>query len=291
MLTSLLTGGHLMLETLPGLIQAKALVTLAAATGSEFRRIQFTSETLPTDLVSAEFSMDSRRERLALTRGPIFATFLQIDGLERASDRVLEYLAQILRERQVTLGLRTHRLPQPFMVLATREPREASAGTRLPETLADNFMYQMNLETSGPRLTSLNGTLGAAEQSTLPVSPVVDRKSILAARRVVERIHLDDRVADYAARLVYASRHAATSGLGLVSKAKRIAFPRAAGCLELAAKAQAFLARRGHVTPRDVQIAALDVLRHRIILRRSAGAQTPPAGVPVEQILEAVAMP
>ncbi len=290
LVVALLTGGHVLLEGVPGLAKTLSLKTVAQAVGARFQRIQFTPDMLPSDIVGT-LIYDPQRGRFETKLGPVFANLILADEINRAPAKVQSALLEAMQERQVTLGEETHRLPSPFLVMATQNPIEHEGTYTLPEAQLDRFLLKVNVEYPTPdeELVILDAMARSAPVEG--VTPVVSGDAILAARRVVDAVYVDERVKRYIVSLVVATRDPATAGLDLRRLIRFGASPRATIGIALAAKAWAFLHGRGYVTPQDVKTVAPDVLRHRIGLTYEAEAeQTGTDGI-VAQILDQVAIP
>ena len=283
LLVGLLTGGHLLLEGVPGLAKTLALKTLAGALDAQFRRIQFTPDMLPADIVGT-LIYDPRESGFFTKRGPVFTNLLLADEINRAPAKVQSALLEAMQEHQVTLGDQTHALPEPFLVMATQNPIEHEGTYPLPEAQIDRFM--LKLVVGYPNRAEERAILDAMATSKpmLTVRPVVTVQEIAEARRIVDRIYVDDRVKDYIVDVVAITRDPAARGLPIASYVQFGASPRATISLTLAAKAWAFLHGRGYVTPLDVRSLAHDVLRHRIVRTYEAEAE----GVTTDRIVDAI---
>jgi MoxR-like ATPase len=290
LLVALLAGGHVLLEGVPGLAKTLTLKTLSQALSADFRRIQFTPDMLPADIVGT-LIYNPRDGRFETKRGPVFANLILADEINRAPAKVQSALLEAMQERQVTLGDETHPLPQPFLVMATQNPVEQEGTYPLPEAQIDRFLLKLLVTYPTPE-EELQILETAATTAPLPaVQPVVTVADILAARDVVEAIYVDDTIKRYIVDLVVATREPARFGLGLESLIKYGASPRATIALTLAAKAWAFLRGRAYVTPQDVKAVAPDVLRHRVALTYEAEAEQMTADAVVARILDQVAIP
>ena len=263
LLIGLLADGHILLEGVPGLAKTLAIKTLASLVDAEFSRIQFTPDLLPADVVGTMIYSPST-EKFSVKRGPVFAHFVLADEINRAPAKVQSALLEAMQEHQVTIGDETFALPAPFLVLATQNPIEQEGTYQLPEAQVDRFMMKVIMPT---------------------VKPVVSTADIIRAREVVKEVYLDERIEQYIADIVFATRYPEQYKMGELTK--YIGFggsPRASICLALAARACAFLSRRGYVVPEDVRAVAHDVLRHRIGLTYEAEA----AGVSPDDIVTEV---
>jgi MoxR-like ATPase len=280
LVTGLLADGHVLLEGVPGLAKTLSVRTLAATVSGTFRRVQFTPDLLPADLIGTQI-FNQRTGDFTVQPGPIFTNILLADEINRAPAKVQSALLEAMQERQVTIGGETLPLPEPFLVLATQNPIEHEGTYPLPEAQVDRFMFKLVVsypERREERLV-LDRMVGAEE----PVArAVVDPPKLLRARRAVHDIYADDRVKEYVLDLIAATRDPATAGLGdLAPMIEYGASPRAGIFLLRAAKAHAALQGRGYVTPEDIKALAHDVLRHRVILTYRADAE----GIGPDQVL------
>ncbi|MFM7743652.1 MAG: AAA family ATPase, partial [Verrucomicrobiota bacterium] len=255
-----------------------------------FSRIQFTPDLLPADIVGT-LIYDPKSGAYAAKRGPIFANFVLADEINRAPAKVQSALLEAMQERQVTLGGETHRLPAPFLVLATQNPIDQEGTYPLPEAQVDRFMLKLNIgyPTREEERKILDAMATTAPK--LEVEPVIALAEILDARRAVDAVHVADPVRDYVVSLVLATRGQHPGGPDLGKFLQFGASPRATINLTLAAKAWAFLQGRDHVTPQDVKDIAPDVLRHRLILTYEADAEGVDADAIVRRVLDAVVVP
>ena len=280
LVTGLLADGHVLLEGVPGLAKTLSVRTLAATVSGTFRRVQFTPDLLPADLIGTQI-FSQRTGDFTVQPGPIFTNILLADEINRAPAKVQSALLEAMQERQVTIGGETLPLPEPFLVLATQNPIEHEGTYPLPEAQVDRFMFKLVVsypERREERLV-LDRMAGAEE----PVArAVVDPPKLLRARRAVHDIYADDRVKEYVLDLIAATREPAAAGLGdLTPMIEYGASPRAGIFLLRAAKAHAALQGRGYVTPEDIKALAHDVLRHRVILTYRADAE----GLSPDQVL------
>ncbi|MBC8367040.1 AAA family ATPase, partial [bacterium] len=269
LLIGLLCGGHVLLEGLPGLAKTLAVSSLAGAVKADFRRIQFTPDLLPADLVGTQI-FDPKTGEFHTRKGPIFANFILADEINRAPAKVQSALLESMQERQVTLGGETHKLPNPFLVLATQNPIEQEGTYPLPEAQVDRFMLKVKVgyPNRGEEKEIL-ARMGGLD--TPAVTAITDPEKIAEGRKLIHDIYMDEKVKDYIIDLVFATREPETVGLGeLITYG---ASPRATLYLSMAARAHAFLRGRGYVTPEDVKKIGLDVLRHRIIVSYEAEAE------------------
>ena len=290
MAVALLTGGHILVEGVPGLAKTLAVRTLAAAIGGEFQRIQFTPDLVPADLTGGRVYRQNTGE-FETTRGPVFTNLLLADEINRAPAKVQSALLEAMQERQVTLGNETHPLPSPFLVMATQNPLEQEGTYPLPEAQVDRFLLKVNVgyPTPDEELQILETMSISAPR--LDVQPAVSLDEILAARRVTDAIYVDEKIKRYIVSLVVATREPRAFGLSLDGLIRYGASPRATIGLTLAAKAWAFLRGRGYVTPQDVKAIAADVLRHRVAVTYEAEAERITPESVVGTILDHVAIP
>jgi MoxR-like ATPase len=290
LLIGLLANGHVLLEGVPGLAKTLAVKTLAQAIDASFRRIQFTPDLLPADLIGT--MIYNPREGLFTTkRGPVFAQVILADEINRAPAKVQSALLEAMQEHQVTLGDETHLLPEPFLVLATQNPIEHEGTNPLPEAQVDRFMLKLRIgyptrEEERQILDRMATTRAPAKATS-----VVGTHEILAARTLVDQIYLDDKIKEYIVDLVFATREPATYKLDLGPLIEYGASPRATLYLTLAAKAHAFLQGRGYVTPQDVKSIGPDVLRHRVIVTYEAEAEEIDADEVVRRVFDGVPVP
>ena len=289
-LMSLLTGGHILLEGVPGLAKTLTVSTLAEAIHTTFKRIQFTPDLLPADVVGT-LVWEEKTGTFTAKRGPIFANIVLADEINRAPAKVQSALLEAMQERQVTIGEETHPLPVPFLVMATQNPIEHEGTYPLPEAQVDRFMFKTRVDYPEREEERSIMRLMAGEDPP-PVEPVVEPARILAARAMLPDIYLDQRLEDYILALVLATRDPANHGLGdLVESIEFGASPRATIYLARAARAHAFLASRAFVIPEDVKAIARDVLRHRLVLTFQAQAQQLDAEHILDRLLETIAVP
>lgn len=291
LLIGLLTGGHVLLEGVPGLAKTLAVSTLARAIDARFQRIQFTPDLLPADLVGTLVYNQGSGD-FVVKKGPVFANIILADEVNRAPAKVQSALLEAMQERQVTIGETTYPLPDPFLVLATQNPVEQEGTYPLPEAQVDRFMLKtvVTYPTRDEELLIMRRMSQTAP--ALAVVPVVTPAEILAARRVVGEVYVDPRVEEYVVDLVLATREPERYGLtdlsGLIAYG---ASPRASIALNLAARAHAFLRGRAYATPDDVRAVALDVLRHRVAVTYEAEAEDVTAEQIVGRVLDAVEVP
>ena len=288
LLVALLCRGHVLLEGLPGLAKTRTVKTLAAASHLSFRRIQFTPDLLPSDVVGT-LVFDPRHLTFSPKRGPVFANLVLADEINRAPSKVQAALLEAMEERQVTLGEDSFPLPDPFLVLATQNPLEQEGTFPLPEAQMDRFLFKLRVDYPGQEEEI--EVLRRAHLDGGDVRPVVDAPTLLAAGRKAAEVRLDEAIRAYIVRLVQATR----PGHGKPWKGKEQlrcgASPRASLALQAAAKAQAWLHGRDHVLPQDVVDLAPDVLRHRLLLTFESEADGATTDQAITQLLQAVPRP
>jgi MoxR-like ATPase len=272
LLVGLLTGGHVLLEGVPGLAKTLAVRTLARCLRLEFRRIQFTPDLLPADVIGTQI-YSPRTGEFTIKKGPIFANLVLADEINRAPAKVQSALLEAMQEQQVTIGDTSYTLAQPFLVLATQNPIEQEGTYPLPEAQVDRFMLKLRLDypDKDEELEILNRMVSV--EPNLAVDPVLGPDDIFELRRAIDQIYMDEKIKRYIVDVVYATRRPAEQGLDLASYLQYGASPRGTVYLARAAKARAFLSRRAYVTPDDVKAIGYDVLRHRIIVTYEAEAE------------------
>jgi MoxR-like ATPase len=289
-LIGLLTGGHILLEGVPGLAKTLTVRTLCDAIHAQFARVQFTPDLLPADLIGTVIYNQNRGE-FTSKLGPIFANLVLADEINRAPAKVQSALLEAMQERQVTIGEKSYPLPDPFVVMATQNPIEQEGTYPLPEAQIDRFMLMVKVgypSKAEERLIMdrMTGSLSVKAET------VVTPQELVAARKVVRDVYLDDRVKDYIIEVVFASREPENRGMKeLAALIEYGASPRASIALALAARAHAFLRHRGYVTPEDVKAVGPDVLRHRLVLSYEAEAEEVTAEQIVKRVFEVVEVP
>jgi MoxR-like ATPase len=286
----LLTRGHILIEGVPGLAKTYIIKTLASAVNASFRRIQFTPDLLPADITGTQI-YNQKTGDFKPKKGPLFANFILSDEINRAPPKVQSALLEAMQERQVTIGDETYPLPEPFMVLATQNPIEQEGTYPLPEAQVDRFKQKLII--SYPNKDEEKRIMKQQTAQELPViKPVVDIKELNALRDFIYKIHADEKIRDYIIDIVFATRKPSDYGLENLDVYIRYgASPRASIYLFEAARAHAFLQRRGFVIPEDVKAAVYDILRHRIILSYEAEAEGIKEEDIIRDILEAIEIP
>ena len=290
LLVGLLTGGHILLEGLPGLAKTLAVKTLAMAIHTDFRRIQFTPDMLPADIIGTQI-YNPKDTVFEVKRGPIFSSLILADEINRAPAKVQSAMLEAMQEKQVTIGDESFTLPELFLVLATQNPIEQEGTYPLPEAQVDRFMIKVVVDY--PSITQERMILDAVDHtdSKVVVNPVIGPDDILASRKVVDTIYMDDKIKDYIVSLVCASRDPKKFNLDLHDYIETGASPRATINLKAVSRALAFLAGRGYVTPDDVKAAAMDVMRHRIRISYEAEAEAISSEDIIRKILDTVPVP
>jgi len=290
LLIGLLGGGHILLEGLPGLAKTLAIKTLAAAIATDFKRIQFTPDMLPADIIGTEI-YNPREVSFEVKKGPVFASMILADEINRAPSKVQSALLEAMQEKQVTIGEQSFKLPELFLVLATQNPIEQEGTYPLPEAQVDRFMLKVRIEyPSREEELRILDRVSHTDQE-MSVQPVLGAEDILAARRVVDTIYLDERIKGYIVDLVFATRSPDTYGLDIAPYIETGASPRATINLKTASRCHAFLQGRGYVTPDDVKACAPDVLRHRIRVSYEAEAENISSEDLITRILATIPVP
>ena len=290
MLVGLLTGGHLLIEGVPGLAKTTAVANLAKAINTGFQRIQFTPDLLPADLIGTQIYRP-KDQSFVVQRGPIFSNLILADEINRAPAKVQSALLEAMQERQVTIGTETFQLDRPFLVMATQNPVEQEGTYPLPEAQTDRFMLKVivdypNRDEELQILRRMSKT-----NATFQVNAVTQPAEIEFAQKLVDEIHVDEKVEQYVVDLVMATRSPESYGLQLGQMIQFGGSPRATINLTLAAKANAFLAGRAYVIPQDVKDIAMDVLRHRIVVSYEAEAEDRTSESIVQEILDHIPVP
>ena len=289
-LIGLLTGGHVLLEGVPGLAKTLTVRTICQAIHAKFARVQFTPDLLPADLIGTVI-YDQKTGEFSSKLGPIFANLVLADEINRAPAKVQSALLEAMAERQVTIGDRSYALPDPFVVMATQNPIEQEGTYPLPEAQIDRFMLMVKVgypTRDEERLVMDRMTSIITQGTSAKTSP----EQLQEARKVVRDVYMDDRVKDYIVDVVFATREPQKKGMkDLAPLIEYGASPRASIALNLAARAHAFLRHRGYVTPEDVKAIGPDVLRHRVVLSYEAEAEEVTAEDIVRRVFEVVEVP
>ena len=290
LLIGMLADGHVLMEGVPGLAKTLTVRTLAQAIDTKFRRLQFTPDLLPADLIGT-LIYDPKEQEFKTKKGPIFANIILADEINRSPAKVQSALLEAMQERTVTIGEHSYPLDDPFLVLATQNPIEQEGTYPLPEAQVDRFMLKLSVDypTGEEELQIMRRmSVGGA----IDITPVVTPEEIARARAAVEMIYMDQQVERYIVDLVLATRDPAAYGLAdLTDLISFGASPRATICLAKTARAHAFLQRRGFVTPDDVRALGMDVLRHRILITYEAEAEEVTPEDVVRRVLDSVEVP
>ena len=290
MLISLLSDGHILLEGVPGLAKTLAIKTLSSLVDADFSRIQFTPDLLPADVIGT-LVYSQKDESFHVKKGPVFANFVLADEINRAPAKVQSALLEAMQEHQVTIGEQTFALPKPFLVMATQNPIEQEGTYQLPEAQVDRFMLKVVI--GYPTLEEEKQIIRENIKGELKnVLPVTTAEEIMKARAVVEDVYIDEKIEQYIADIVFASRYPEKYGLAEIKD--MITFggsPRASISLAKAARAYAFIKHRGYVVPEDVRAVVHDVMRHRIGLSYEAEASNVTSEDIVSKIINKVEVP
>ncbi len=290
LLIGLLSNGHILLEGLPGLAKTLAIKTLADTIDAKFSRIQFTPDLLPAD-VTGTLIYSQKKEEFIIKKGPIFANFLLADEINRSPAKVQSALLEAMQERQVTIGVETFPLPDPFLVLATQNPIEQEGTYPLPEAQVDRFMLKVVINYPSKEEERLIIRENLAENFPIP-NNILKPEDIVKARKTVREVYLDEKIEKYILDIVFSTRN--PEEYGLPEFKNLIAYggsPRASINLAMAAKAYAFIKRRGFVRPEDVRQVCHDVMRHRIGLTYEAEAENITSEEIISKILDTVEVP
>ena len=290
LLIGLLSDGHVLLEGVPGLAKTQAIKTLASLVDAQFSRIQFTPDLLPADVIGTMI-YSQKESRFTVEKGPVFANFVLADEINRAPAKVQSALLEAMQERQVTIGKETFALPKPFLVLATQNPIEQEGTYPLPEAQVDRFMLKVVIDypkIDEEKLIIRQNIMGERAK----MSAVMTTDDIIEARAVVRKVYLDEKIEQYIADIVFATRYPDKYGMPEIKDYIEFgASPRASINLALAARAYAFIKRRGYVIPEDVRAVAHDVLRHRLGLTYEAEAANVTSEEIISKIINKVEVP
>ena len=290
MIIGLLANGHILLEGVPGLAKTRAITALAAAIDAKFRRIQFTPDLLPADLIGTQIYRQSDGE-FYTRKGPIFANIILADEINRAPAKVQSALLEAMQERQVTIGGETFALPRPFLVLATQNPIEQEGTYPLPEAQLDRFMLKVKIDYPEKSEERQILDMMAVTHKTLQIEAVTNPEDIISVRAVVDEIYIDEKIKDYIVDIVCATRNPKQYGLDLDRLISFGASPRATIYLAVAAKAHAFMQQRAYVTPQDIKSIGHDVLRHRVIVSYEAEAEDKTSEDIIQMIFDHIEVP
>lgn len=290
LLIGILANGHILLEGVPGLAKTLSVMTLAKAVRAKYQRIQFTPDLLPADLIGT-LIYNPRDGEFTTKKGPIFANIVLADEINRAPAKVQSALLESMQEKQVTIGDKTFKLEEPFLVLATQNPIEQEGTYPLPEAQIDRFMLKLNI--TYPSKTEEREILErmALTNTNKKINAIISPQDIKRLRSVVDQIYIDDKIKDYIVDLVFASREPQKYNLDLDEFIEYGASPRATIYLTIASKAYAFLKGRGYVTPQDVKSIGMDVLRHRIIITYEAEAEEMTSEKIIQNIFDNIEVP
>jgi MoxR-like ATPase len=290
MVVGLISNGHILLEGVPGLAKTLAIKTLATSMKAKFQRIQFTPDLLPADLVGTMI-YNQKEGNFLIRKGPIFANFILADEINRAPAKVQSALLEAMQERQVTIGETTHKLQEPFLVLATQNPIEQEGTYPLPEAQVDRFMLKLKI-TYPSREEELKIMRQNVNFFDINVNQVISPDDILRARNVVHDVYIDEKIEKYILDIVFATRSPQQFDLGkLADMISYGASPRATINLAIGAKAMAFIKRRGYVIPEDVRAICSDILRHRIAVTYEAEAEDITSETIISEILNKLEVP
>lgn len=290
LLIGLLANGHVLLEGVPGLAKTLAIKTLASLISADFSRIQFTPDLLPADVLGTMI-YSQKNEEFVIRKGPIFSNFILADEINRAPAKVQSALLEAMQERQISIGETTYQLPNPFLVLATQNPIEQEGTYPLPEAQVDRFMLKVVISYPKKEEERLIMRQNLQEQM-VDMKPILHPDDIVAARKVVRDVYIDEKIERYIVDIVFATRYPEEYGLkNLKNMISFGASPRATINMGLASRAYAFIKRRGYVIPEDVRAICYDVLRHRIGLSYEAEANNVTVEEIISEILNAVEVP
>ena len=290
LMIGLLVNGHILLEGVPGLAKTLAITTLAQAVDASFSRIQFTPDLLPADLLGTMI-YSPKREEFSVKKGPIFANFILADEINRAPAKVQSALLEVMQERQVTLGDETYKLDEPFLVMATQNPIEQEGTYPLPEAQVDRFMLKVVVDypNHADEMRIIDQNISKEKPKA---NKVLSIQQILRSRDVATEVYLDEKIRKYIVDIVHASRYPDKFGLKKIEAFIQYgASPRAGISMAQAAKAQAFIKRRGYVIPEDVRGVCHDVMRHRLGLTYEAAAENVKPEQIIDEVLDAVPVP
>lgn len=290
LMVGLLADGHVLIEGVPGLAKTRAVHWLASACDLTFKRLQFTPDLLPADVIGTRI-YNQRSSQFEVERGPIFANFVLADEINRAPAKVQSALLETMQERQVTLGRETHRLQRPFLVFATQNPVEQEGTYPLPEAQLDRFLLKLRVTYPDQDAEVEVVRLVLQEHANEPQESVIDGAGVVELQGACREVYVEDRILRYAAQLVHASRRPAEYGLNLAPYIALGASPRGTIALVKAAQAGALLEGRSSVQPDDIKAVAPDVLRHRVLTTYYADAEGVRSEQIVQQILDQVEVP
>jgi MoxR-like ATPase len=290
LLIGLLANGHVLLEGVPGLAKTLSVSTLSKAIKADFKRVQFTPDLLPADLIGTQI-YNPKESTFLVKKGPLFTNILLADEINRAPAKVQSALLEAMQERQVSIGDETFVLADPFLVLATQNPIDQEGTYPLPEAQLDRFMLKVKVTYPNKKEELEILQKMAKVSQSLEIKPVITPKEILDARNIIDQIYIDEKLESYIVDLVMATRTPEDYNLDIKNYIEHGASPRATINLTLASKAYAFLQGRGYVVPQDIKDIGIDVLGHRIIVSYQAEADQVTADVIVNQIFDTVLVP
>ncbi len=290
LLLGILANGHVLLEGVPGLAKTLSVKSLAASVNACFKRIQFTPDLLPADLVGT-LIYNPQSGSFTTKKGPVFANIVLADEINRAPAKVQSALLEAMEEKQVTIGDNTYPLPEPFMVLATQNPLEQQGTYPLPEAQLDRFMFKLKIGYPTREEEMLIMERMAQTSRSTQIQPVITPQEIMEVRKVVDMVYMDAKIRDYIVNLIMATREPAKYNLEIADLIEFGASPRATISLAIAAKAYAFMQGRGYVVPNDIKAIGPDILRHRIIITYEAEAEELKVEDIIQKIFDGVEVP
>ena len=290
MLIGLLANGHILIEGVPGLAKTMAVTILSKAIDASFRRLQFTPDLLPADLIGTQIYRQSDGE-FYTRKGPIFANIILADEINRAPAKVQSALLEAMQERQVSIGEETFPVPEPFLLLATQNPIEQEGTYPLPEAQLDRFMLKLKIDYPNKNEEREILDRMAVTEKKFDIKAVIKPEDISAVRAVVDEIYIDEKIKDYIVDVVCATRDPKKYGIDLGNFINYGASPRATIYLAVAAKAHAFIQQRGYVTPQDVKSIGMDILRHRVIVSYEAEAEEKTSEDIIKTIFDKIEVP
>lgn len=290
LLLALMCNQHVLIEGVPGLAKTLSVTTLAQAIHATFRRLQFTPDLLPADLIGT-LIYNPKSGEFTTKKGPIFANVVLADEINRAPAKVQSALLEAMQEHQVTIGDSTFRLPDPFLVLATQNPIEQEGTYPLPEAQVDRFMFKLKIGYPSKEEERQILRLQARSEVRNEIEPIVATQDIIRLRKLVDEIYMDEKIEHYIVNIIEASRYPDRYQLQIGDLIRYGASPRATIFLAMAARAHAFLDCRGYVTPQDIKAVAMDVLRHRVMVTYEAEAEERNSEDIIKEILDAVEVP
>ncbi|MCK5837367.1 MAG: MoxR family ATPase [Desulfobacula sp.] len=289
LLTGLLTGGHVLIEGVPGLAKTRAVKALASVVQAQFKRIQFTPDLLPADLTGTEIYRPKTADFIT-RKGPLFNNIILADEINRAPSKVQSALLEAMEEKQVTIGDQTYPLPSPFLVLATQNPIEQEGTYPLPEAQVDRFMLKVCVDYPD-RAQELEILKKNSFQTPEAITPVISCDQLAAMGELMNQIYVDEKLKEYIVDLVFATRQPEKYGMDMAEYIEFGASPRASIFLAKAARVNAFLSGRAYVTPQDIKLVGPDVLRHRILLTFEAEAEDISCDQIIQTLFDSVEVP